>query len=120
MKYELNQMVKITNPWSGSDFKKGDLAVVHGIFQHDAEDGIMYTLKALEDDRIFTLYPSEFDAISVGDYIRSLDNERLAYFIAGLVDMDFDSKKIEKLCNIFSSPFTDNLEISLEVDNDSN
>lgn len=111
MKYELNQMVKITNPWSGSDFKKGDLAVVHGIFQHDVEDGIMYTLKALEDDRIFTLYPSEFEVISVGDYIRSLDDTRLAYFLAGIVDMDFDSKKIEKLYNIFKSPFTDSLEI---------
>lgn len=112
MKYELNQMVKITNPWSGSDFKKGDLAFVHGIFQHDVEDGIMYTLKSLEDDRIFTLYPSEFEVISVGDYIRSLDDIKLAYFIAGIDDMDFDSKKIEKLYNIFKSPF--------EVDNDSN
>lgn len=82
MEYRLNQIVKIINPWSGSPFKKGDFAIIRGVFQTDSECSVMYVLEGVSSDYMHSLYPSEFTPISTADFIRIMDDYGLAHFLA--------------------------------------
>ena len=60
MEYKLNQVVKITKPWSGSPFKKGDFAVVRGVFQTDSDCSVMYVLESISNDYMIAYYCKAF------------------------------------------------------------
>ena len=94
MEYKLNQVVKITKPWSGSPFKEGEFAVIRGVFQTDSDCSVMYVLESMSNDYMYSLYPSEFTYVSYGDSIRAMSDEEL-----DRKDKELD-RKIEKLMKI--------------------
>ena len=107
MEYKLNQLVKITRPWSGSCFKEGEYAVIKEMFSTGLDSPVLYGIESIDGNYFSNLYSSEFDSISYGDCVRLLTDEELAELF--FTYTQFMSKKdlslsIEDWIGIFKKP----------------
>ena len=119
MEYKLNQVVKITKPWSGSPFKKGDFAVVRGVFQTDSDFSVMYVLESMSNDYIYSLYPSEFTYVSYGDSIRAMSDEELAelfYDYTQVMNKEDSLLTLEDWFALFQKPFVEQVNFNEQGD----
>lgn len=115
MEYKLNQVVKIINPWSGSPFKKGDFAIIRGVFQTDSECSVMYALEGVSSDYMHSLYPSEFTYISYGDSIRAMSDEELAklfYEYTQGMDKEESLMTLKDWIDLFQKPFVEQIKFN--------
>lgn len=125
MEYKLNQVVKITNPWSGSPFKKGEFAIVRGVFQTEANCSTMYVLESASNDYMYSLYPSEFTYVSYGDSIRAMCDEELAelfYNYTQVMNKEDSLLTLKDWIDLFQKPFVEQIKFHEQgdINNDSN
>lgn len=107
MKFRVGATVRVVKPYSGGNFEDGDIVKIIQIGDDDGEELNCYGAISPYDGWKWYLNEDEVAPITLGDWVRTMNNEEMADFFAATVANMYGDKvdSKEKLRLIFTKTF---------------